>query len=371
LESELLSSVVCAIYDAAIDPSFWTNALRRTCDFVGGVQAVMFWQDATAGNVVTLHEYNGDPHYTQLYYETYAPLNPVFPAAIFADVGSVVAATDLVPAPELHETRFHKEWIVPQRLGDSLGVLLEKEATRAAFLSMIWSDKNPITEDQKRRMALLVPHFQRAVAIGRLFAKQKTENEALTATLDRVDSAVFLVSEGGNIVFANSSGRKMLEAGGLLRASGNTLHAVAAEADRSLGDGFRALASNQANADARGVTVVLSDSTGERWIANVLPLVDGERKQAGEAYHAVAAVFVRNSLAADPTPLETLAKLYDLTASEIRVAEAVLRLSGNDAIADGLGIGRATVRTHLNHIYRKTGANSQGDLIKLIAGLGR
>jgi DNA-binding CsgD family transcriptional regulator len=371
LELELLSAVVCAIYDAAIEPSLWTDALRKTCDFVGGVQAVMFWQDATAGNVVTLHEYNGDPHYTRLYHEVYAPLNPVFPAAMFAEVGSVLAATDHVPAPELHETRFHKEWVAPQGLGDSLGVMLEKDVARAAFLSMIWNYKSPIGEGERRRMALLVPHFQRAVAIGRLFVKQKVENELLTATLDRVDSAVFLVSEGGTIVFANSSGRKMLETGSLLRASGNTLHAVATEADRSLGDSFRALVSNQAGLDARGVTVVLSDTSGERWMANILPLVDGARRQAGQEYHAIAAVFVRNSLAADPTPLETLARLYGLTASEIRVAEAVLRLSGNDAIADALGIGRATVRTHLNHIYRKTGANNQADLIKLIAGLGR
>jgi DNA-binding NarL/FixJ family response regulator len=157
----------------------------------------------------------------------------------------------------------------------------------------------------------------------------------------------------------------------LLHAGNKVLRAISPDADRTLGDSFRAIAAGSAEVDARGATVVLSDMQGERWVANVLPLIDGARQQAGDAHHAIAAVFVRSSLAMDPTPLEALATLYALTASEIRVAEAVLRVSGNDAIADALGIAPSTVRTHLNHIYRKSGANNQSDLIKLIAGMGR
>lgn len=370
LEAEDLSAVVCAIYDAAIDPSLWATALHRACDFVGGFQATMFWQDTTADNVVTLFTYNVDPRYMQLYQEVYAPLNPVFPAAIFREVGSVTAATDLVPEPELQQTRFYKEWIAPQGMRDSLGVLLERDIARAAFLAMIWRADRAIGQEQRRRMALLVPHFQRAVAIGRLFVKQKAENASLAATLDRLDSGVFLVSAGGRVVFANASGRRMVDAGALLQVRNSVLRAAAPDADRTLGESLRAIAAEGTALDARGVTVILSDAPRERWMATVLPLVDGARRQAGQAHHAVAAIFVRSSVAADPTPIETLARRYDLTASEIRVTEAVLRVSGNEAIADALGISVATVKTHLNHIYRKSGAKNHSDLIKLIAGLG-
>jgi len=89
----------------------------------------------------------------------------------------------------------------------------------------------------------------------------------------------------------------------------------------------------------------------------------------GQRHHAVAALFVRNSRAPDWMPLEALAKRYQLTASEIRVVEAALRLSTQEAMADALGISKSTVKTHLNHVYRKCAVRNQSGLIKLIAGL--
>ena len=367
-EAEALSGVICEIYDAALDPVKWTTALQAACNFVGGYQALMFWQDAAANNVATLHTYNDDPQYTRLYHEVYAPLNPVFPAAIFNDVGAVLTARDLVPRSEMQRTRFFKEWVAPQGMGDSYGIVLEREASRAAFLT-VQLRESTVSEESRHRMALLVPHFQRAVAIGSLFSREKGNSAALTETVNRFDAGVFLISRNGQIVFANVLGREMIEDGSLLRASSDALRAANPEADRALRESFRAIEDEDPAIGAQGITIPLSDASDRRWIANVLPLVDGARRQAGDTYHAIAAVFVRSSSSPNPTPIETLAKLYKLTASEIRVAAAVLRISGNDAIATALGLSRATVKTHLNRIFRKTAARNQNELIKLIAGL--
>jgi DNA-binding CsgD family transcriptional regulator len=70
-----------------------------------------------------------------------------------------------------------------------------------------------------------------------------------------------------------------------------------------------------------------------------------------------------------PPPLETIAKRYNLTASEIRVLDAVLKVSSVKAMAEMLGISQATVKSHLHNVFRKTGASRQSDLVKLLAGL--
>jgi hypothetical protein len=38
------SSVIGDIYDAAVDPRLWQQALASICNYVGGYAAVLFWQ---------------------------------------------------------------------------------------------------------------------------------------------------------------------------------------------------------------------------------------------------------------------------------------------------------------------------------------
>lgn len=368
-EAAALSAAISSIYDAAIDPAKWTLALQRACDFCGGAQAVMHWQGLSADQAGTLYLYNDDPHYTRLFLEELAPLNPLFPAVMFQDVGAVVASSDLVPDDEMQKTRFHKEWIAPQGMTGSLAVLLERDATRAAFISFPWRG-GPIDDDARERLALLVPHLQRAVAIGRLFARREASERTLTAALDHVDDGVLLLSARGQIVFANATGRRMLDEGGLLYMAGDVLHAVAPEAEQMLRDCLARIATGREGVESRGITVALSETSEPQWIANVLPLADGERRQAGDQHRAIAALFVRSSMRAQPSPIETFAKRYRLTASEIRVVETSMRISGLDAVASALGISRATVKTHLNRIYRKSSTRNRGDLIRLITNFG-
>jgi DNA-binding CsgD family transcriptional regulator len=67
--------------------------------------------------------------------------------------------------------------------------------------------------------------------------------------------------------------------------------------------------------------------------------------------------------------LETLAKLYKLTASEVRVVDAVMKVGSIKAMAEMLGLSHATVKTHLQNVLHKTGINRQSDLVELIAGI--
>ncbi|WP_136065315.1 helix-turn-helix transcriptional regulator [Modicisalibacter radicis] len=67
-----------------------------------------------------------------------------------------------------------------------------------------------------------------------------------------------------------------------------------------------------------------------------------------------------------------MAAKYALTDRELDVLECVLRGSGNKEIASQLSLGLATVKTHLHHIFRKTGAGRRSELIaKLMSDLNR
>ena len=65
---------------------------------------------------------------------------------------------------------------------------------------------------------------------------------------------------------------------------------------------------------------------------------------------------------------EAIARLYKLTPSELRVLLAIVEVGGVPEVAEALGIGETTVKTHLHHLFGKTGASRQADLVKLVAG---
>ena len=369
-EASTLSELIGDIYDAALDPTLWTRALEHSCAFVGGSSALLHWRDVARESAAALHRFNDDPYYARLYFEKYWSMNPVFPAATFVEPGVIYTPSEIVSQAELVETRFYKEWMKPQGIVGCVATNLEKGAASSTVLTIRRNEGHGMVDgEMRRRAALIVPHFQRAASIGRLFDQGKATQAVLTETLENVEAGLFLVGPNGHIVFANAPGRLILDEGTLLRGRGNLLAAVAPEAHRMLRDTFVAAEGGDISVGRHGVSIPLSVSPHARWFAHVLPLTSGDRQRTGALYSAVAAVFVRKTSPADPPPLETLAKLYGLTASEVRVLDAVMRVSGIRALADLLGISQATVKTHLHNVFRKTGTNRQSELVKLIAGL--
>jgi hypothetical protein len=109
-----LSAVIGDLYDAAVEPALWQTALKSICVYVGGSSAVLFWHDAATECSEALHLFNENTLYTMLYFEKYLPMNPMFPAATFVDVGVVSTTEDIMPMTEFVQTRFYKEWVEPR-----------------------------------------------------------------------------------------------------------------------------------------------------------------------------------------------------------------------------------------------------------------
>jgi DNA-binding CsgD family transcriptional regulator len=57
---------------------------------------------------------------------------------------------------------------------------------------------------------------------------------------------------------------------------------------------------------------------------------------------------------------------FGLTAAEAELALEIMRGDGREAAAARLGITVATVRTHLLHIFEKTGVHRQAELVRLL-----
>jgi len=366
---EDLSALVGNIYDASLDPGLWPSVLEQACRFVRCSSANLFAQDSIRKSANRYFTWGDNPGFTQLYIDKYAKLNPMFPGVIFFNVEEIHQIIEIIPRHELCRTRFALEWMGPQQIIDDMFCLLEKSAISCSLFQVIRRRQDGVVDDEARhRMGLIAPHVRRAMLIGRVIDLQKVEAAALADSLDTLAAAMYLVDASGRIIHANASGHLMVADGSVLHALGGRLGAADSHANRALLESFAAAEAGDAAVGRKGLAVPLKARTGERYVAHVLPLTSGARRKAGVSYSAVATIFVHKTDLDLPSPPEVIVQEYKLTPSELRVLFAIVEVGGVPEVADVLGISETTARTHLKHLFDKTGASRQADLVKLVAG---
>jgi DNA-binding CsgD family transcriptional regulator len=369
VDPEILSQLIGSIYDAALDCSLWLSVLEQASRFVGGAAAGMYSKDITIQKGEVYYNWNVDASCVAEYFNKYIRFDPTLTAHLFFPVEDIYSTTDVVPYQEFVETKFYKEWAKPHGWADHLATTLDKSATSIAMFGIFRNEQQGLAdENMRRRMRLLVPHMRRSVLVGNVIDLHKGRTENLSDAFNALDASVFLLDGNSRISFSNIAAQSLLDEGNILRATNNVLAVVDPQAARVLREIVTAADGGDGPVGTEGVAIPLSSEADHNWVAHVLPLTSGARRQTGGLYSAAVAVFVRKISIAMPYPIEVAAKHYGLTPSEVRVLGAVLEIGGVSNIAESLGISEATVKTHLQNIFAKTGVRRQADLIKLVAG---
>ena len=366
---EALLEIIGGIYDAALNPDAWNAVVPKIGAFVGGSGGGLFAHHTAPKGASIYYQFGTDPGYRQLYLEKYVTIDPLFGTYFVLDVGEVFSTSTIMSHAEFMDSRFYKEWIQPQGWIDNIGVYLDRAPEGHAAFAVFRNEREGLADEPAReRMRLLVPHLRRAVLIGKLIEFKTAQSATFADVLDGLSACLLFVDSSGRITHTNAAGSAMIADGGVLRASLGRLVASDPEVSSALRDIFLAAATGDAAIGTRGVAVPLAGRDGERYVAHVLPLSSGARSSAGVSYAATAALFVQKAALATRSPPEAIAKTYRLTAMELRVLLAIVEVGGGPQVAETLGIGEGTVKTHLKRLYEKTGARRQADLVKIFAG---
>jgi DNA-binding CsgD family transcriptional regulator len=370
--TERLSRLISDIYDAAIDPSLWSAVLGDAARYIGGSSAALFSKDATTDSGNIHYESGTDPYYRQLYFDKYVRLDPVTTGQFFAEVEQPISVADLMSYDEFLETRFYREWVRPQGVVDFLAAVLDKSATGAALFGVFRHERDGIVDDHaRRRMRLIAPHIRRAVLIGRLIDRKAAEAAAFADTFDNFGAGICLVDAEGRIVHANAAGHAIFDASDFLSSTGGRIAARDGNIDKTLRELFVAANESDEAAVAGSMALPLRAQDGTRYVAHALPLTSGARRLAGIAYSATTALFIRKVAIETLSPPDIIARAYKLTPTELRVLLAIVDIGGVPEVASALGVAESTIKTHLRHLFRKTGAGRQADLVKIVAGFSK
>jgi DNA-binding CsgD family transcriptional regulator len=367
-EAEDLSSLIGDIYDASLDPSLWPAAFDEAHKFVGGIEASLHSQDTVQKVANIYFASTNDPRYRALYVDRYFKINPIFPTVIFYETETALTVPDLVPREEFCRTQFAKEWLAPQGYVDGLFAPVEKSATGCALFTVMRHFRQGFVDDEmRRRFALVVPHVRRATLIGNVINLHKVKAAALADSLDALSAGMFIVDATGRIIHANFAGHEMIADANVLHAPAGRLAAFDKCARRAIADALAAADNGDLSLGRGGIAVPLESRTGERYVTHLLPLKSGRRREGGIFYAATAVVFVRKAALNLPSPPEAIARQFKLTPAEVRVLFATVEVGGVAEVAEIIGISEPTVKTHLQHLFVKTGTGRQADLVKLVA----
>jgi DNA-binding CsgD family transcriptional regulator len=367
LSTAELSDVVGAIYDCALDPTLWPDAIRevcRVCDFAAGTIDV---SDLSSGVMLLHQQWNYDDalETAKRYGADVAQFWANVPNLATRPLDEPVSVMRVFP--KMMETRYYHEWVRPRGYIDAVCLMVMRERDRLGALSLSRHESAGHAADQDlQALQLLAPHVRRAVAIGGVLHMRALKIGTIERALDAVQAGVILVDADCRIIHANRAAAAMLAKGAPVQTANGELRtylpqttaalkkAVAVAAEPSIG-GF-------------GIGIPLPQPDGEPAHIHVLPLMTGETRSR-LAPRAAAALFVTEREAGTGLPAEAIAAVFGLTPAEIRTVERLLAGRSAIEIAGDLGLAVPTVRTHLANIYAKTGAERQADVIRLAAQL--
>jgi DNA-binding CsgD family transcriptional regulator len=361
-----LAHVVDVIYDAALHPAHWADALARIVEFVGGETGAPGAEEMVSKFIEDGDKAGLDLQYMQMLARSRGKVDTLAPAPL-RDAGQVTTPRAFMPAGDDCGKHLDRDCAPPRSRDDAAGAVREKSEQGYAFSGGVRGEANEVADhEMRRRVALIAPHLRRAVLVRRTIDRKADEAAAFVGILDGLSAGLFLVDADGRIVHANAAGRGILAADDFLRAIGGRLTARDAKVDRSL-QGIFADRTDLA-IGGNSVALPLRAQDGERHVARILPIGTGARSRVGVPSTVIAAVLVCKATLEIPSSPEVIQRAYHLTPTELRVLLAIVNVGGIPQVATALGVADSTIKTHVGRLFAKTGAVRQADLVKLVAG---
>ena len=354
-----LSDLIGVIHDAGVDPDRWPTTLGSLADAFGGCDP---WLAGTGPSPSDcwLVAPRTDPAWVTSYLAYYHDRNLLWQRSAHTPAGTVQTDRMVIPKPEFLNSEFYNDWARPQGLCAALCAVVDYEDGRQTVVAV-----NGATDFEARDVELydlLAPHLQRAVQVSQRLGRVKLGGTSAGAVLDSLDEGVLLVTAAAKVLFANRAAEEILgDATGLRTEAGllrTSLSAETAALQRLIG-GCAAAGS------AAGGHLCVSRGFARTALSVLVAPVRGATGWPS-LDAAAAMVFVKDPDRAPALIAGELQRQFGLTPSEAAFALEILKGDGLLSCADRLGISLATARTHLRHIFGKTGTRRQAELAHLI-----
>jgi len=364
VEGGEFSELVGLIYDTALDPGVWPVMLNRLADALSAQCSVIGLLDSST-NAAAMTAPRTDPEYLRSFAEYWVDHAFIWNGGEKLPVGTAFVRDMIISRDEFSRTDYYNEWCKPQGMEATIAANLLMEGPLSTLIAV----SRPYAEGdfdttEIRLFVKLIPHLQRAVQLQLRLAGLDGLPEGSTEILNRLLQGVILVDGEARVIFANRAGEDVLRAGRGLFLGRDGLRAEIPGETRRLRRVIADCAAPRRGLAGGGGRLLLSREHGLPLTVLITPHCAGS--SGIDVGRPQAILFITDPDATVSVRKEALCEDFGLTPAEAAVAVEVLEAHGLQAAAARLGISLATARTHLAHVFDKTGTHRQAELVRLL-----
>lgn len=374
LSGEQVSRLVGMIYDCVLAPERWhaaIEAIRAEFDFANGTLSSVAMPSGKhiLGAVAGI-----SPYWLSRMGEVSDALPDLWGGhhriAQYPLEEPIVNSQACDPDHVAHN-RYYREWALPQGITDAVVIGLERENTMIANVAFgRHGAAGPIDESVTHGLRLLAPHLRRAVNISRILEAKSIEAASFASVVEAHKAGVAMVDGRMHVLHANRVAQTMFAKGDPIATRNGRFTLSDHTAERALETAVAQCASDEVLLSHRsGTGVAFRRQDGTAWVVHVLPL-KRRRSALDQSTQVVVALFiVKANRPIEQMPSAMLDMLYELTPAEAQVFALIVEGLTPAGAAARLGIAISTVKSHLNHVFQKTGTRRQADLARLALSL--
>lgn len=369
-----LTGVVIAASAAASDPSRWDGMLMALRERFGATATAIFAQPRGPGCASVLSAtWNLPAGSMQTYLDRWVPEDPWFAVARCSPMvsGDCYIGHELCDWGTLERSAFYNEFAKSHGVRGLLALLVDDGRQPGiaplTFLSLYRAPgRKEFTPDDRRALKAIHAPLQMALRAHCALSASRQGRRAADAALDAVDKPVFVMDRKGRVLHANVAAVVGQARDRWLAIRGGRLAHLTSAAVDAVPMLLRQAVSGRAQVVRLWCATPLG---GVRCaVARFVPLAEDNACRSAWPDGEVLLLIDEQMSDLDAHRVAALTTHHRLTAMEGRVLAQLAQGLGVADIAAASGVTVHTVRTHLKHLFEKTGASRQSDLIRLLSG---
>lgn len=365
--------VIDKLYEAALDPEKWVEALAVLSDAMGAIGTTIVplgtWTSVRSIASKSLEEANLD--YQQGWWQHDTATARVMARGIRA--GTVGTDRTVMTEEEIRRDPFYNEFLKRHGIQQPLAAIARVQEDRLVAISVQSGLKRALFQkDDLEAMATLSPHLGRAVAITTSLVEARELTADLAEALQRVDLGLILLDRHGDVRHVNLMAEQLLGDG--LVVTNRRVHASSRRDDSRLQSAIRNVFPGHSLPPSGGV--VLRRPSGRAPLhVEFAPVRPRSDVMETISFGGGGAMLLIRNLEPKLKDVEHHLRALGLSPAEARLAEAVGQGATLREFSEARGFSYETARTHMRSIFAKLGIGRQSELVALVtrlaAGVGR